>query len=282
LIKSVTQPIPSYLMSTFLLPNYLIKQIEKMLNAFWWGHGNSSRRGMHWMTWEWLTVPKSYGGMGFKGMKFFNKVILRKQAWKFLTHPDSLITRLFKARYFSNTDYLATSPSHNPSFVWRSLYNVKDVIRSGFKWSIWGDANIYVWDQSWICNNHVILRPVNMNPVMAAMKVSNLLHPNLKEWHTENIYILFDNNSANHICITPLFVSVQHDRPVWKFEKQGTYSSRSVYRKIIDMNQIVEQHGMNENWKQIWRCKAPPRIKNFLWRVTQDASHRMSDCKPRG
>jgi len=165
--------------------------------------------------------------------------------------------------------YLAASPGHNPSFVWRSLWNVKDVIRSSFKWSLGDGANIYVWDQSWICNNHVIPRPVNMNSVMAAMKVSDLLHPNSKEWHTKNIYILFDNNSANHICGTPLFASVQHDRPVWKFEKQGTYSVRSAYRKIIDMNQIVEQHGMNRNWIQIWRCKAPPRIKSFLWRVTR-------------
>lgn len=49
LIKSVLQSIPSYLMSTFLLPNSLIKEIEKMFNAFWWGHGNDNRRGMHWM-----------------------------------------------------------------------------------------------------------------------------------------------------------------------------------------------------------------------------------------
>jgi len=125
LIKSVLQSIPSYLMSTFLLPNSLIKEIEKMLNAFWWGHGNDNRRGMHWMAWERLTVTKSYGGMGFKGLKAFNMAMLGKQAWKILTHLDSLITRIFKARYYPNSDYFAASPAHNPSFVWRSLWNVK-------------------------------------------------------------------------------------------------------------------------------------------------------------
>jgi len=34
LIKFVLQSIPSYIMSTFLLPNTLIKEIEKMLNVF--------------------------------------------------------------------------------------------------------------------------------------------------------------------------------------------------------------------------------------------------------
>ena len=85
----------------------------------------------------------------------------------------------------------------------------------------------------------------------------------------ENIYILFDNNSAHQICITPLFPSVHHDRPVWKFEKQGTYSVRSAYINIIARNQIVEQHKIDGNWNKIWRCKAPPRIKNFLWRVAR-------------
>lgn len=48
-----------------------------------------------------------------------------------------------------------------------------------------------------------------------------------------------------------------------------SYSVRSAYRNIIDRNQIVDHHGINGNWNQIWRGKAPPRIKNFLWRVAQ-------------
>ena len=37
MIKSVLQSIPSYIMSTYLLPNSVIDDIEKMINAFWWG-----------------------------------------------------------------------------------------------------------------------------------------------------------------------------------------------------------------------------------------------------
>ncbi|MCH88259.1 pentatricopeptide repeat-containing protein, partial [Trifolium medium] len=41
MIKSVLQSIGSYVMSIFLLPKILIAEIEKMLNSFWWGRGNS-------------------------------------------------------------------------------------------------------------------------------------------------------------------------------------------------------------------------------------------------
>jgi hypothetical protein len=108
-----------------------------------------------------------------------------------------------------------------------------------------------------------------MNQAMADLKVSDLLVPNSKQWHTENIYLLFDNVSAQHICRTPLYASVQQDIPTWKLEKNGIYSVRSAYRNIMDRSNIVQQHGIAERWNQVWRCKLPPRIKNFVWRVAR-------------
>ena len=37
LIKNVAQAIPFYVMSVFLLPRSLYGDIDKMLNAYWWG-----------------------------------------------------------------------------------------------------------------------------------------------------------------------------------------------------------------------------------------------------
>jgi len=79
MIKSVLQSIPSYVMSIYLLPNKLVDAIEIMINAFWWGHGGSTRRGMHWISWERLSVHNNYGGMGFKDRTYFNVVMLGKQ-----------------------------------------------------------------------------------------------------------------------------------------------------------------------------------------------------------
>ena len=171
--------------------------------------------------------------MRFKGLKAFNMAMLGKQAWKILTQPDSLITKLFKAKYFLNSDYFTARVGHNPSYVWKSLWSVKDVVRNGFKWSIGTGTRISVWDPSWISNNYSIPQPPLMNPALADVKVSDLFRPNSKQWHMENIYILFDNILAQHICNTPLFPSVQQDTPVWRFEKHGKYSVRSAYRDIM-------------------------------------------------
>lgn len=64
LIKSVAQSIPTNCMSTFLLPTSLGEEIQKMINSFWWGTNRRNGRGIHWLSWDKLTMRKEYGGMG--------------------------------------------------------------------------------------------------------------------------------------------------------------------------------------------------------------------------
>jgi hypothetical protein len=47
LIKYFLQSIPTYFMSIFTFPSSLIDEVEKMLNAFWWGHFGTNNKGIH-------------------------------------------------------------------------------------------------------------------------------------------------------------------------------------------------------------------------------------------
>jgi hypothetical protein len=128
LIKSVLQSIPTYFMSIFTLPSSLCDEIEKMLNAFWWGHSRAQNKGIHWLSWDKLSMHKSVGGMGFKNLSAFNQAMLGKQGWRILTNPELLISKLYKAKYFPNCGFLESNIGHNPSFVWRSICNSKFII----------------------------------------------------------------------------------------------------------------------------------------------------------
>lgn len=66
MIKSVLQAIPTYVMSLFQLPTTLITNIEIMMNAFWWGHGGENNCGIHWLSWEKLSMYKTHGGWVLK------------------------------------------------------------------------------------------------------------------------------------------------------------------------------------------------------------------------
>jgi len=181
LIKYVLQSIPSYVMSVFLLSGSLINEIEKMLNSFWWGHNLANSRGLHWLSLERLSVPKVFGGMGFKGLKAFNMAMVGKQAWKLVSTPESLITRLLKAKYFPRSDYFGASIGHNPSYVWRSIWSAKDVIRRGFQWNIGTSEHIPDWNHPWLGNAARIVPSTHHHLEWAHITVSDLLVTSQKQ-----------------------------------------------------------------------------------------------------
>jgi len=131
MIKSVLQAITSNVMSIFRLPDTLLDEIEKLINAFWWGHGDASNKGLHWSSWEKLSVLKNNGGMSFKDFAAFKGAMFGKQGWKLQTDLDSLVLKKINARYYPKSSYMESKLRHNPSFVWHSIFSVKVVVRQG-------------------------------------------------------------------------------------------------------------------------------------------------------
>ncbi|XP_019195702.1 PREDICTED: uncharacterized protein LOC109189548 [Ipomoea nil] len=105
----------------FLLPNSLCTSLERIMNRFWWRNGKDGG-GIHWLAWDKLCKPKKFGGLGFKDLRAFNVAILGKQGWRFLTNPQSLVARVYKARYYPNSDFLGATVGNNPSFLLEEYY----------------------------------------------------------------------------------------------------------------------------------------------------------------
>ena len=94
LLKAVALALPTYTMSCFLIPKTICKQISSIMSDYWW-RNNKTSRGMHWKSWEALSSPKEKGGLGFKDLEAFNIALLGKQLWRMITHPESLLARVF-------------------------------------------------------------------------------------------------------------------------------------------------------------------------------------------
>lgn len=78
LVKSSAQTTPNFWMSLFLLPDSLCEEIERKMNAFYWGGGVNSR-GIKWFACKRLCMPKEFGGLGLKKLNKFNIAMLAKQ-----------------------------------------------------------------------------------------------------------------------------------------------------------------------------------------------------------
>ena len=60
---------------------------------------------------------------------------------------DSLLYRLFKARYFPNSEFLQASIGNNPSYAWRSIMAAQYLVQQGTRWSVGNGNSIRVWGE---------------------------------------------------------------------------------------------------------------------------------------
>ena len=72
---------------------------------------------MAWFSWDKICLPKVEGGLGFRDLKAFNLALLEKQGWQLQTCKNTLLYKVYKARYFPHGDFLTTKLRNNPSFA---------------------------------------------------------------------------------------------------------------------------------------------------------------------
>jgi hypothetical protein len=116
---------------------------------FWLGIEKGKKK-MQWQSSEWLSTPKTLGGMGFRDLVLFNKAMLRRQCWRLLTDPSSLCARVLKDRYFHNCDLWDAPILRLASFTWRNICFGMQLVRQGIKWSVGNDNKIMMLADYWI------------------------------------------------------------------------------------------------------------------------------------
>uniref|UniRef100_A0A251TIJ6 Putative reverse transcriptase domain-containing protein n=1 Tax=Helianthus annuus TaxID=4232 RepID=A0A251TIJ6_HELAN len=89
LIKSVLASLPIYYLSLFRAPSSVLESIEKIMRKFLWT-GSKDGKGVHWVSWENVTKPKQYGGLGVSKLSEVNTALLVKWAWRFKANQGGL------------------------------------------------------------------------------------------------------------------------------------------------------------------------------------------------
>lgn len=266
LIKSVAQALPSYAMSVFLLPFEITREIEKCLSKFWWHSRQSTGKGLNWMSWERMTKHKVAGGLGFRNFRDYNLAMLGKQGWRFLTNPESLVSKSYKARYFADKDFLNASLGYSPSFIWRSIFEAKSIVAAGARWRIGPGTQVNITGQPWLADgNDPFITTVSHS--VDNRCVASLFCMDRKEWDVEVVRDVF--NMRDQECIFDMIIEedLEEDVLYWKMEQSGVYSVKSAYKYLQVQKGAWRVDENDDIWKKLWSIKAPPKALNLVWRA---------------
>jgi hypothetical protein len=224
------------------------------------------------MSWEKLGRTKEKGGMGYRDLESFNSALLAKQGWRLLKHPESLVARVFKHKYFPNNSFLNSSLRQNPSYVWRSVWNAKRLLSDSLIWRVGNGDSIKILGDRWIPSPSTYTIQTPPRILDRNQRVSSLIDVDTKWWNVPLIRELFCDEDAALICNIPISPTRQQDAMVWLGTSNGVFSVKSAYH--MAKSKTEESSGSSSNqdlstqlWKRVWHVKGPPLVRVFSWKA---------------
>lgn len=277
MLKAVASAIPVLPMSVYRLPKTVISSIHGLMANFWWDSVDYKRK-IHWISWEKLCLPKEQGGMGFKNMEFFNQALLAKQAWRLLNVEDCLMTRVLRGKYLGAVSLLTTQQGNHQSYAWKSLLHGRDLLVQGLRRLVGNGRNIHVWTEPWLQDETGVCRtPLRRQRCFDVnLRVSDLIDFRRRKWNTQLLQELFVPGDVQLLLQNQPVTSVK-DSWVWKHQCTGIYTVKTGYELAMSVNMTNVINGqlqlpsLNPLKAQVWKCKAPTKIRVFMWKALSGA-----------
>jgi hypothetical protein len=277
-LKTVIQSIPTHSMSCFKLTKKVCNNLRAIIGKYWWS-SSLDRNSIHWVAWNVLTKPKIKGGMGFRELERFNVAMLGKHGWRLITNPNSLCSRVLKARYYPDCGFMQATVPKRSSATWRAVVAGREALEQGLISRIGDGFLTSVWNDRWIPGARTMKPSIqlsNGNDVEAINLVAELIDHDIGSWKIDMVRNNFIAPDADAILNIPLRRAGGEDSCAWSLEKSGVYSIKSAYRALMSRNEqaaldegtITETSSTEKQmWTILWKLNVMPKVRVFWWRV---------------
>ena len=119
------------------------------------------------------------------------------------------------------------------SYVWRSLLQGVQVIKTGMIWRVGSGERINMWEDPWLPSNDNC-RPRTLQGAHLLTRVSELIDPISSWWDKELVQQTFSPEDVKTILSIPIYDQFE-DFVAWHFDKKGLFSVRSAYRVYVHL-----------------------------------------------
>ena len=228
-----------------------------------WG-STSEKRRLHLVGWNKIIRLKEEGGLGIQAAKFKNLALLAKLNWSLNKEKESIWAKVILRKYCSVNRMRARDPDKllcSPN--WRAIKAGFQTFANGICWGVGNGERNIIWSDSWIRGSslrELIEGPLTQREV--DMKLSDLLLDTVQGWKWEALSFELPASIKGRIKAIPRqLVGRGEDVIMWKFSKDGEFTTKSTYAWLNGSQQIdVTFQGQ---W--IWKIDTLPKNINFLW-----------------
>lgn len=258
LIRSVLMALPIHLLSVMPLPTWVLKILNRKCRGFLWRGEEDINGGHCLLPWSRVCTPTSKGGLGILNLQLFG-VALRCR-WPWLLWADSPRPWCFVLEQ----DREATA-------LFRT--GARIILRSGDR--------VLFWHDRWLPGGLAVpdLVPALASFVRKSITVEQALVNNrwvrdisggLSAAALAQYFKLWDAVTATSLT------AGQRDEVVWRFETSGEFSTSSAYSLFFAGNIDFACASA------IWKAKAPPRLKFFMWLVVHQRCQTADNLERKG
>ncbi|KAL0303469.1 UNVERIFIED_CONTAM: hypothetical protein Sradi_6215000 [Sesamum radiatum] len=235
----------------------------------------TGKHKIHWPLWNSLCESKLVGGLGFRQLHLFNLAMLAKHLWRIMLHPESLLSRVLKARCFPMADVFIATLGSRHSFTWRSIMAAHDLFYVGCRWRVDSRMSIRVWANLWMPLSRTF-RPITPTLVSSIhLRVSDLMDPHGHVRDVPKIRSLFwhvDSELMSGILLSRTDIQ---DLRIWHYSRSKMFSIRSAYHLACSLEDLLCSSSLRSKehtwWRKLWLAKLPSKVKVFVWRACLNA-----------
>lgn len=100
------------------------------------------------MSWDRMCMKKFEGDLGFQKLHDFNLALPGKQAWRLTMKAGSMVSKIYKAGYYTGRNFHIAKLGSNPSYVWRKVLASQDLWKAGLGCRMGSGTNINILHES--------------------------------------------------------------------------------------------------------------------------------------
>ena len=245
LLKSTLLSLAVYLMTVHKLPTWIRKRVVQLCRAWLWSGEAECNGGKCRVSWQLLTRPKHFGGLGVFDLENFGRALRLRWLWMSWQQPP---------RPWVGLD-LPCDKQDRALFSMATTITVSDGRLARF------------WHDRWLQGQcpKVIAPSLYEIAIRKNRSVRDSMHN--EGWLKDLAHGLTDGMVDELTRLASLLDSVQltgnaPDQIVWRFTADQTYTARSAYR--IQFLGSVPPEATN----LLWAGWAPGNCRFFLWTAT--------------